>query len=71
MGSPATTRARGYDVDASFTSFLQSGMDVASSMRDEPGSGTEQLGLGGGELVVRQNALLMQRRKLVQLVDHR
>jgi hypothetical protein len=33
-------------------------------------SGTEQLGLGSSEFVVGQNALLMQRRKLVQLVNH-
>src|SRR5437763_4858585 len=33
-------------------------------------SGAEQLGLGGRELVVGQDALLVQRRQLVELVEH-
>jgi hypothetical protein len=34
-------------------------------------SGAEQLGLGGGEFGVGQDALLMQGGKVVQLVNHR
>src|SRR5215467_14268063 len=33
-------------------------------------SGAEQLRLGGGELVVGQHALLVQRGQLVELTDH-
>ena len=35
-----------------------------------PALGTQELGLGGGEFLVGQDALLVQRRQLVQLVDH-
>ena len=43
---------------------------TTSATGNEPGSGTEQLGLGGREFVIGQHALLMQGRKLVHLVDH-
>ena len=45
------------------------GLAVSVSV-DGPDSGGEQLGLGGGEFVVGQDALLVQRRQLVKLVEH-
>ena len=45
------------------------GIAVSVSV-DGPDSGAEQLRLGGGEFVVSQDALLVQRRQLVELVEH-
>src|SRR5215472_18127885 len=42
----------------------------APRSRRAPGSAAEQLGLGGGELLVGQRALLAQLVELVELIEH-
>src|SRR5262245_7569693 len=49
--------------------------DIAVSVRParvqaDLNSGAEQLRLGGGELLIGQHALLVQRGQLVELTDH-
>jgi hypothetical protein len=46
------------------------GAAVAGGALGAPVLATEQFGLGGGELVVGEGTLLMQRGELVQLIEH-
>ncbi|MFY9929210.1 MAG: hypothetical protein WAK82_14485 [Streptosporangiaceae bacterium] len=59
------------EVIASFTEAADADpLDDLGDTSSARTSVTEQLGLGGGKFVVGQDALLMQRSQLVQLVDH-